>query len=205
MSWRPQAEQCSLIPVSFSPASALSQRALGLVLAIGSAVAIFASAELMLGTIARAAGGGKATLSCDISPFVSCGQTMVTWQGHLFGVPNPIVGLIGFAGMFAVGVFYATGIRVPEWIRWGQLIGITVAMAMVTLFQYTIFFVLSALCPWCMVIWSMTGPMFFSSLANRFGWRPRTVVLLTLLWYAAISAMIAWKFGMRFLAWWGWA
>lgn len=189
--------------MSSSPRSALSQCTLGIVLAVGSAVAILASVELMLGTIARAAGGGRATLSCDVSPFISCGQTMVTWQGHLFGVPNPIVGLIGFAAMLAVGVFYATGTRIPEWIRWGQLAGMTLAMAMVTLFQYTIFFELSALCPWCMVIWSMTGPMFFSSLAHRVGWRPRTAVLLTVLWYAAILGMIAWKFGMRFLVWWG--
>lgn len=188
-----------------SPRTALSQRALGVVLIVGSLVSIVASVELMLATIARAAAGhGPKGGTCDISPFISCGKTMVTWQGHLFGLPNPIVGLIGFAGMLAVGVFFATGTRIPAWIRWGQLIGITVAMAMVTLFQYTIFFVLDALCPWCMVIWSMTGPMFLSSLANRFGWRARTAVLLTLLWYAAIIGMIVWKFGSRFLVWWGW-
>lgn len=200
----PGAQNVFTAAVSTSSRSALSQRTLGIILAVGSLVGVIASAELMFATLARAAGTKAEDLSCSASPFISCGQTMVTWQGHLLGVPNPFTGLVAFAAMLAVGVFYASGTRIPEWIRWGQLIGMGVGFAMVTLFQYTIFFVLDALCPWCMVIWSMTGPMFFASLANRFGWRPRTAVLLTVLWYAAIIGMIAWKFGMRFLIWWGW-
>ncbi len=27
--------------------------------------------------------------SCDINPWVSCGQVMETWQSELFGFPNP--------------------------------------------------------------------------------------------------------------------
>src|SRR5690606_12141092 len=37
--------------------------------------------------------------SCDISPVVSCGDVMSSPQGSLFGFPNMLLGLAGFAAV----------------------------------------------------------------------------------------------------------
>lgn len=42
--------------------------------------------------------------SCDINPWVSCGQVMQTWQSELFGFPNPFIGLVGFTVVITTGM-----------------------------------------------------------------------------------------------------
>ena len=39
--------------------------------------------------------------SCSISPLLSCGSVMSTPQAELFGFPNPILGVAGFAALVA--------------------------------------------------------------------------------------------------------
>src|SRR5690554_1430012 len=56
-----------------------------------------------------------AVLSCDISPFVSCGALFDRWQASLFGFPNPILGVAGFVAPIAVAVGLLAGARFGSW------------------------------------------------------------------------------------------
>jgi len=103
----------------------------------------------------------KQALGCDINPFVSCTTVIGSWQSHLFGFPNPILGVAGFAAPIAVGISLLAGARFARWYWVAFNAGLFVAWVFVTwLFTQTVF-AIGALCPWCMLVWSATIPLFW--------------------------------------------
>jgi uncharacterized membrane protein len=103
----------------------------------------------------------KQALGCDINPFVSCSTVIDSWQSHLFGFPNPILGVAGFVAPIAVGVSILAGARFARWYWIAFNSGLFRAWVFVTwLFTQTVFSI-GALCPWCMLVWSVTIPMFW--------------------------------------------
>ncbi|WP_193106843.1 vitamin K epoxide reductase family protein [Brachybacterium sp. FME24] len=107
-----------------------------------------------------------ASLACDINPFISCGNVMMTWQASALGLPNQAIGLAGYAIMAMVGALMVSGTHLPPWFRWARLGGMTFAFGYIQFLAISAIFVIKALCPWCMVIWTVTAPMFFSTLAR---------------------------------------
>ncbi|GAA4669820.1 vitamin K epoxide reductase family protein [Frondihabitans cladoniiphilus] len=100
-------------------------------------------------------------LGCDINPFVSCSTVIDSWQSHLFGFPNPIIGVAGFVAPIAVGVSILAGAKFARWYWVAFNIGLFLAWVFVTwLFTQTVFSI-GALCPWCMLVWSATIPLFW--------------------------------------------
>ncbi|WP_255364281.1 vitamin K epoxide reductase family protein [Frigoribacterium sp. MCBA15_019] len=102
-----------------------------------------------------------AALGCDVNPFVGCSPVINSWQASLFGFPNPILGLIGFAAPVAVGLGLLAGARFARWFWLAFNLGLLLAWVFVTwLFTQTVF-VIGALCPWCMLVWLFTIPLFW--------------------------------------------
>jgi uncharacterized membrane protein len=100
-------------------------------------------------------------LNCDINPFVSCSTVIDSVQSHLFGFPNPILGVMGFVAPIAVGVSILAGARFARWYWVAFNVGLFLAWVFVTwLFTQTVF-VIGALCPWCMLVWTATIPLFW--------------------------------------------
>jgi uncharacterized membrane protein len=52
--------------------------------------------------------------TCSINPVLSCGSVMVTHQASIFGFPNPLMGIAGFAVVIVTGVL-AVRCRLPQW------------------------------------------------------------------------------------------
>ena len=99
--------------------------------------------------------------SCDYSVIVQCGKNLASWQGSLLGFPNPIIGLMAWAVVITIGVGILAGARYANWFWRGLNIGAAAALAFVIwLFSQSVF-VLGTLCPWCMVTWSATIPLFW--------------------------------------------
>lgn len=185
------------------------QRLVGLVLLIGGAIGWLAALELQAGKEILLADPG-ATLSCDVNPLISCGNVMMTWQSSALGIPNMAIGLAGFAIMAAIGALMISRTQLPTWFRWARLGGMTFAFGYVHFLAISTIFFIRALCPWCLVIWSVTAPMFFASLARAVesgDQRPpapvagllRRWVLLTLLWYLLVIVVIALVFRRQWL------
>src|SRR3546814_5623693 len=63
--------------------------------------------------------------SCSINPILSCGSVMSTEQAEVFGFPNPIIGVAGFAIVTTVGVALVAGARLQRWFWWGLQAGTT--------------------------------------------------------------------------------
>lgn len=103
----------------------------------------------------------EADLDCNFSIIVQCGKNLDSWQGAVLGFPNPIIGLGGFVAPIAVGVGLLAGARFDRWFWAVFNVGIAGALAFVIWLISQSVFVLGTLCPWCMLAWSVTIPLFW--------------------------------------------
>ena len=103
-----------------------------------------------------------AALSCDYSVLVQCGANLASWQGSVFGFPNPILGLTGWVAPIVVGAALLARARFDRWFWLLFNLGIAAALAFVIWLISQSIFVLGTLCPWCMVTWAVTIPVFWA-------------------------------------------
>ncbi|WGD36273.1 vitamin K epoxide reductase family protein [Lysinibacter sp. HNR] len=104
------------------------------------------------------------TPMCDFSVLVSCGPNMASAQGSTFGFPNPILGVTMFVAPLVVGVSILAGAQFAHWFWRLYLLGVTFAISFVIWLISTSVYVLGTLCPWCMVVWVVTIPLFWYTL-----------------------------------------
>ena len=102
--------------------------------------------------------------NCAVSVLVTCGPNMDSWQGSLFGFSNTIIGLMAFVAPIVVGVALLAGARFPAWFWWTYRIGLLLGSTFVFWLAYQSIFSLGTLCPWCMVVWTVTLPLTFFTL-----------------------------------------
>lgn len=103
-----------------------------------------------------------AVAGCDFSILVQCTANLESWQGSVFGFPNPILGLAGWAAPIVVGVALLAGARFARWFWLLFWAGITFAFGFVIWLISQSIFELHTLCPWCMVTWAVTIPTFYT-------------------------------------------
>ncbi len=98
--------------------------------------------------------------SCDLNPWVSCGQVMQTWQSELFGFPNPFIGLVGFTVVITTGAALLAGARFEGWYWVGLQAGVTLGAAFAAWLWSQALFEIYLLCLYCMVVWAAMIPLF---------------------------------------------
>ncbi len=99
--------------------------------------------------------------TCNISPLVTCGPNMASWQGSIFGFPNPVIGVAAFVAPIVVGVAILAGARFAKWFWVLFNLGFVAGIAFVAWLMVQSIFVLGTLCPYCMVVWAVVIPMFW--------------------------------------------
>jgi uncharacterized membrane protein len=99
--------------------------------------------------------------TCNISPLVTCGPNMASWQGSIFGFPNPVIGVAAFVAPIVVGVAILAGARFAKWFWVLFDLGFVAGIAFVAWLMVQSIFVLGTLCPYCMVVWAVVIPMFW--------------------------------------------
>lgn len=100
--------------------------------------------------------------SCDFSPLVQCTRNLDSWQGSVFGFPNPILGLAGWVAPIVVGMAILARARFARWFWLLFELGMLFAFGFVCWLIFQSIFVLGTLCPWCMVTWAVTIPSFYA-------------------------------------------
>lgn len=183
-------------------ARVFTDRWIGVLLTILSAVALVASFELSLDKI-RLLENPDYTPACNFSILMSCKSVINSEQGAVFGFPNPYLGLIGFTILVTVGVAAASRVQFPRWYWVGALLGLTFAVGFVHWLAFQSIFVIQVLCPWCMVVWATTVPMFWYTLLHVLGkltpagWvraLQRWHLVPVVVWYLAVAGIILWAF-----------
>jgi uncharacterized membrane protein len=99
-------------------------------------------------------------LGCDINPIVACGSVINTPQASAFGFPNPLIGLVGFGMVAVIGASLLAAATFKRWFWLCVQGGVTFGIAFVTWLQYQSIYNIGALCPFCMVVWSVMIPLF---------------------------------------------
>ena len=140
-----------------------SQRPTGLAvfLIVAGAIGFAAAFALTLDKI-HLLENPDAQLSCNFSVLFGCGTNLNSPQGSLCGVPNPLLGLAGWSVVITIGMAMLAGARFRSWFWVGLNIGVAGALALVIWLIQQSIFVLDILCPWCMVTWSVTIPVFLA-------------------------------------------
>lgn len=196
--------------------SEASYRRWGWVLVIGSAIGFVAAMVLTIDRF-KLLVDPQVNLACDISPFVACGPVMQSPAGALFGFPNPLLGVAGFALAGTTGMVLLAGARLARWYLACFEIGCLLAAVFITWLQTQSLYVIGALCVYCMVVWAVTIPIFVTTTATTlaagvFGSGLRRVgraignwtVAIVAVWYLVIVTAIALRFYREFaLLWFG--
>jgi uncharacterized membrane protein len=136
-------------------------RVLAIFLIVAGVIGEIAAFALTIEKIHTLTAPGE-SLSCDFSVLVQCGANLQSWQGSVFGFPNPLLGLAGWAAPIAVGVSILAGARFARWFWVAFNLGLAGALGFVIWLISQSIFVLGTLCPWCMVTWAVTIPAFLA-------------------------------------------
>lgn len=105
-------------------------------------------------------------LGCDFSVLVQCGKNLDSWQGAVFGFPNPVIGVAAFVAPVVVGAGLLAGARYARWFWIAFHVGVTAGMAFVIWLISQSIFSLGTLCPFCMVVWVVVIPIFWAVTAH---------------------------------------
>ena len=99
--------------------------------------------------------------SCNINPIISCGSVMTTPQAEVFGFPNSLLGIIGFTAVAVTGIAILAGAAFRRWYWLALNFGLLLAAIFVHWLIYQTIYNIGALCPYCMVVWTVTIPLFW--------------------------------------------
>ena len=99
--------------------------------------------------------------SCSINPVLSCGPVMASPQAEVFGFPNALMGIAGFAVVTASGAALVAGAHLPRGYWLGLQLGTTLGAGFVHWLIFQSLYRIGALCPYCMVVWAVTIPVFW--------------------------------------------
>jgi uncharacterized membrane protein len=101
-----------------------------------------------------------AVLSCSINLVLNCTAVMQTWQASVFGFPNSLIGLMGYAVVITVAIAGLSGVKFPK----KFLVAATIGYGLGLVFAYWLFFqsvfVIQVLCPWCLIVTFVTTIIF---------------------------------------------
>lgn len=177
---------------------------------VGGLIALVASVMLSVEVFDRLKNPSYVPV-CNLNPILSCTNVADSNQAHAFGFPNYFIGIAGYAAVATIGVAMLAGARFKTWFWRLVEAGLLFAFGFITWLQYETLYRIGALCLFCMIVWAMTGPLFwYTTLYNlgaghapkRFTGRfPRAIAFarrhhadILILWFLVIIALILKRF-----------
>ena len=100
--------------------------------------------------------------SCNVGVLVGCSTNLSSWQGGVFGFPNPFLGLMAWPVVITIAVAILAGATFARWFWAAFNVGVAGALVFVGWLIYQSIYVLDVLCPWCMLTWAVTIPTFWA-------------------------------------------
>jgi uncharacterized membrane protein len=107
----------------------------------------------------------RAALACNINAVISCGTVGASWQASLFGFPNAFLGLIAEPVVITIAVASLGGVRFPRWFMLSAQVVYTLGLVFAYWLFFQAYFVIGALCPWCLLI-TVSTTLVFTSLTH---------------------------------------
>ena len=148
------------------PAAVFVGRYIGWILVVPGAIALIAAVTLMVEKV-RMLEDPTRVPSCTIDAVLACGAVMNSNQAEAFGIPNPLLGIAGFAALVAFGTAILGGSDFPRWLWLAIQAGVTFAVLFVHWLVFQSVYRIESLCPYCMVVWVMTITAFIYVTAHN--------------------------------------
>ncbi len=99
--------------------------------------------------------------SCNISPLVSCTSVSDTPYADMLGFPDTLLGVAAFSVLITVGMALIAGANFKRWFWVGLQLGVTIGLVGMHAFFFTSVYLIGALCIYCMIVWTVTIPIFW--------------------------------------------
>ncbi|MGB7980374.1 MAG: vitamin K epoxide reductase family protein [Candidatus Nanopelagicales bacterium] len=129
-----------------------------------SVIGLWASLVLSIDAVKLAA-DPFVDLGCNISSTISCSTVGLTWQANLLGFPNAFLGLIAEPVVITIAVAALGGVRFPKWFMLSAQVVYSIGLLFAYWLFYQAYFVIGAMCPWCMLI-TVTTTLVFASMTR---------------------------------------
>lgn len=185
------------------------QKAYPYILIVGGLLGIFAALSLSLDEIKLLKNPGFQPV-CNLNPLLSCTSVISSHQAKAFAsIPNPYIGLAGFAIVVTVGMAILAGAKFKKWFWQGLLLGTTFGVSFVHWLIFQSVYNIGKLCLYCMLVWTVTIALFWYTLLYnlREGHIKTPAVLkkvvafaqanhigILFLWYLTIAVLIVHRF-----------
>lgn len=150
----------SASPRSDASGSVGSGRGLALLLVITGAAGLLAAWVITIDKFKLLEDSGYVP-GCSLNPVVSCGSIMESEQSHVFGFPNPMLGLVTYGMIICVGMTLLAGARLPRWYWLTMNAGMLFGVAFCGWLMFQSLYRIHALCLWCCLAWAATIIMFW--------------------------------------------
>ncbi len=144
--------------------------------------------------------------SCNFNPIISCGSVISSKQGHIFGLPAPILGLLVFPALVTTGGAILAGARLKRWFWRALELGMIGGVGFALWLFWLSLFRIHALCPFCLGVDAVTYTLFwyitlYNIEANNislpkgrpqkfYNWVRRHHLDILISWFLLIAAMI---------------
>lgn len=128
---------------------------------VGACLSLLASFVLSVESV-EIARNPNAELSCSVNVIVNCATVAKHPSASMFGFPNPFLGLIAESVVITVAIAGLAGIRFPRGFMFAAQIGYTLGFIFAYVLFYISFFIIQALCPWCLLVTATTTLVFFA-------------------------------------------
>jgi uncharacterized membrane protein len=94
----------------------------------------------------------NATFACDVNSVISCSTVALKWQATLLGFPNAFLGIFFETVVLTISIGTLGGVRFPRWYMLGAQALYTIGLLFALWLFAQSYFVIHALCPWCLLI-----------------------------------------------------
>ena len=128
---------------------------------VGASLSLLASFVLSVEAVTLA-GNPDAVLSCSISLVLNCATVGLHEASSLLGFKNAFLGLIAEPVVITVAIAGLAGVKFPRLFMFGAQIGYSLGLIFALYLLYTSYFIIGALCPWCLLVTLTTTLVWFS-------------------------------------------
>ncbi len=128
---------------------------------IGAIFSLIASFVLSVDAIDLAK-NPDAVLSCNVNIVLNCSKVGVHPSAHIFGFPNSFLGLIAEPVVITVAIAGLAGVAFPRRFMFVAQIFYTLGLIFAFWLFWQSYFVIGALCPWCLLVTATTTFVWFA-------------------------------------------
>ncbi|MGK2896188.1 MAG: vitamin K epoxide reductase family protein [Candidatus Saccharimonadales bacterium] len=128
---------------------------------IGATLSLIASFVLSVETL-QLAKNPDAVLSCSINIILNCATVAEHASNEMFGFPNSFLGMISEPIVITVAIAGLAGVRFPRLFMATAQFFYTLGFIFAWFLFGISFFIIQALCPWCLLVTLTTTFVFFA-------------------------------------------